>query len=227
MNTGCRFTGINAPLTTFLDAEDPDLCHCCFAVRIYHAISNTRVLPQQDRISPDVVINCQGGNQPCIEEVVSSPAPSPPATPPLSAQRIDRLHPCSPLSNVRVLPMLSKWQISKIIQDDENSARRTRQRIHGPEDPTLPPLVVSSSSDEDIHSIVPSWKTCLQVFADACTIDHEMFIIHGDSLDCISHGFLLFLHHLSHITLSNNHCTWELPEGVSECGPLDFRSLLK
>ena len=55
----------------------------------------------------------------------------------------------------------------------------------------------------------------------------KMFTIHGDSLELVSCGFLLFLHHLSHIALSVVPHTWELPMGISECGPPDFQSLLK
>ena len=86
--------------------------------------------------------------------------------------------------------------------------------------------MMSSSSDEDIHSVVASWRTCLRLFADTCTANSEVFTMHGDSLESVSHGFLLFLHHLSHIMLSGRH-VWELPTGISECEPLDFRSLLK
>lgn len=81
-------------------------------------------------------------------------------------------------------------------------------------------------SNEDIRSMVPSWRACLQLFADTCAADSEMFTIYGNSLDSVSRGFLLLLHHLTHVTLSSDHI-WELPEGVLECGPFDFRSLLK
>jgi len=50
--------------------------------------------------------------------------------------------------------------------------------------------------------------------------------IQGSSLESVSSGFLSFLRHLSHITLSSHH-VWELPAGVSECSPFEFRSLLK
>ena len=127
------------------------------------------------------------------------------------------------------LKFIGCQSLKRPYQYDENPAPRARQRIHGPNElrePTLPPFTISSSSDEDIHSIVASWRTCLRLFADTCAASSEMFTIHGDSLESVSHGFLLFLHHLSHITLSN-HRAWELPRGISECGPPDFRSLLK
>lgn len=125
---------------------------------------------------------------------------------------------------------MSEQLTHKVPQDDLNPApRRVRQRIHGPDEPTIPPFVMSSSSNEDIQSVVASWRTCLKLFADTCAADSETFTMHGDSLESVSHGFLLFLHHLSHITLSDEsvHHVWELPVGVSECGPLEFRSLLK
>lgn len=53
-----------------------------------------------------------------------------------------------------------------------------------------------------------------------------MFTMHSDTLGSVSYGFLLFLHHLSCVTLSVHHI-WELPAGLSECGPLEFRPLLK
>ena len=117
----------------------------------------------------------------------------------------------------------------KISQDNLNPAPRVRQRIHRPGEsskPTLPPFAISSSSDEDIRSVAASWRTCLKLFADTCAADSRTFTMHGDSLELVSCGFLLFLHHLSHITLSMYH-VWELPAGVSECGPLEFRPLLK
>jgi len=117
----------------------------------------------------------------------------------------------------------------RVLQDDLNPAPRVRQRIRGPSrpnEPTLPPFTISSSSDEGIHSVTASWRTCLRLFADTCAVDFETFTIHGDSLELVSYGFLSFLHHLSHIALSVHH-VWELPLGISECGPLEFRSLLK
>lgn len=128
-----------------------------------------------------------------------------------------------------VLLPICQQPISKVPQHDPNPAPRVRQRIHGPSrpvEPTLPPFAVSSSSNEDIYSVVASWQTCLGLFADTCAVNSETFTIHGDSLESVSRGFLLFLHHLSHITLSTHHF-WELPAGVLECGPLEFRSLLK
>ena len=102
-NLGCRFTEINAPVTTFSGVEDPGLCHRCFAIRIYNAISQTRLLPLDERISSNVVIDCRSGNQPCFEEVTSSPTPSPPTTPPPNDALAARSHPRSPQSNVCIL----------------------------------------------------------------------------------------------------------------------------
>jgi len=61
---------------------------------------------------------------------------------------------------------------------------------------------------------------------DMCAVNSEVFTISGNSLELVADGFLRFLHHLSHVVHSNHH-VWELPDGVSECGPLEFRSLLK
>ncbi|KAF9646310.1 hypothetical protein BDM02DRAFT_3188969 [Thelephora ganbajun] len=47
---GCHFTEIDPPVTTFPGAKDPGLRHCCFALRIYDAIGQTRLLPLQERI---------------------------------------------------------------------------------------------------------------------------------------------------------------------------------
>lgn len=120
-------------------------------------------------------------------------------------------------------------QLLKILQHDPNPAPRARQRRYEPnepEEPTLPPFAVSSSSEEDMDSVVASWGTCPRLFADSNAVRSEMFTILGDSLESVSTGVLSLLHHLSHITDSIEHA-WELPEGVSERGPLDFRSLLK
>lgn len=128
-----------------------------------------------------------------------------------------------------VFPAVYQCEISKIPQHDPNPAPRARPRIRGPnrlDEPTLPPFSISSSSDGDIRSTVATWRTCLRLFADTCAADSEVFTIHGDSLESVSCGFLLFLHHLSYVALSVRHL-WELPVGVSECGPLEFRSLLK
>jgi len=93
--------------------------------------------------------------------------------------------------------------------------------------PTPPRFTISpSGSDEDIYTVAVSWRTCLRLFADTCAADFEMLTILGDSLESVSYGFLLFLHHLSYVTLSAHH-VWELPAGVLECGPVEFRSLLK
>ena len=86
--------------------------------------------------------------------------------------------------------------------------------------------MISSSANEDIQSVAATWRTCLKFFADGCTVNADMFTINGYSLDSVASGFLLFLYHLSHVTLSTHH-VWELPVGVTECGPLEFRSLLK
>lgn len=101
LSAGCRFTEINAPLTTFQDVEEPNIRHCCFAIRMYDAISKTRVLPQHECIPSDIVIDCHG-DCPCFSGVPNSPTPSPPATPPPDITRIIRSHPRSPNSNVRV-----------------------------------------------------------------------------------------------------------------------------
>ena len=141
----------------------------------------------------------------------------------------DSFHPRSPQSNVCISNSKLTSSCLTMPQDDLNPARHVRQRIRGPnefEEPTFPPLTISSSSDEDIYCIIATWRTCLRLFADSCAVNSETFVIQGVSLEAISSGFLSFLQHLSHVMLSSHH-VWELPLGVSQCGPPEFRSLLK
>ena len=94
---GCRFTEIDAPITTFPDTEDSHLVHRCFAIRVYEVIGARLT----GRIS--AVIDCRGGNRPCFDETPGSPTPSPPLTPPPSGNLTDRFHPRSPQSNVSAM----------------------------------------------------------------------------------------------------------------------------